>query len=168
MDKFKNFTLQYSGILIPLIFLMGIVIPFNGYWLSGIFYFLISWIGFIAFIYSFQLTYINSIESTSVLLAHSIPIFTFFVLYYTLFYQYINNKLIKYFLIFFTLLNTISFTLYFVYSIKDLIHHNFSFTFFNHLLWFISSLLCLYHSLKKNDIIKQKENNHELCKISSN
>lgn len=111
MDKFKNFILQYSGILIPLIFLMGIVIPFNGYWISGIFYFLISWIGFIAFIYSFQLTYINSIESISVLLAHSIPIFTFFVLYSTLFYQYINNKLIKYFLIFFTLLNTISFTL---------------------------------------------------------
>lgn len=126
-------------------------------------------IGFLVFfIFSFQMTYINSLSSISVLLAHSIPIFTVFILYFTLFYQIFSHKILKNILFSFTFLNIISFVLYSGYSIKDLIEHNFSFTFFNHCLWFISSLLCAYHSLKKNDTINQKEDNYELCKIPKN
>lgn len=83
-----NFLKKYYTFFIPIIFIAGFCIPFNGYLVSGVVYFFLSWLGFTAFILDFKLEHLRHLH---ILLAHGIPIFSPIIIY-----VFLLNKLVPY------------------------------------------------------------------------
>ena len=130
-----NTLKKYHTFLIPLFFLAGFFIPFNGYWLSGIFYFCLSWLGFIAFIFDFKVEYL---KHTHILFAHSIPILSPIIIYSFLMFKLVPYRLFGWIVKYLGYLIIVSYFLFSYYSTQDIFIENFSFSFFNQSLWFLS------------------------------
>ena len=151
-----NFLKKYYTFFIPIFFLAGFCIPFNGYLISGLVYFFLSWLGFAAFIFDFKLEYLKHLH---ILLAHGIPIFSPIIIYVFLLNKLVPYKLFTWIIKSLGYLMIVSYLLFSYYSTQDIFIDNFSFTFFNQSLWFLSAFLCLvslYYS-SKNNIINHTE-----------
>lgn len=149
-----KFIQKYHSLFIPLLFLLGFIIPFNGYWLSGLFYFFLSWLGLIGFFSDFQWEYLKSIH---LLLGHAVPIFSTITVYFYLVYSLVSYKFFAYVSKITGTITILSYLSFIYLSIQDMIIHDFSFSFFNQTLWFISSLLCVFSLFKwtKDDTIEK-------------
>lgn len=145
MNSTKHFIKQYHNILIPSLFLLGLILPFNGFWLSGLFYFGLSWLGFGGFLGSFELKHLLH---SYALIGFAVPVFTLLTIVFYALYQLIEEKLIKNIAKTLSVLSICSYISYIYLTIISIIQNDFSFSFFNQSLWFLSSLLCFFSLFK--------------------
>ena len=145
MNTLHSSIKQYHNLLIPALFILGFIIPFNGFWLSGIFYFGLSWLGFVGFLGSFEIKYLLY---SYVLIGFAVPVFTLLTIFFYALYQLTEWKIVKNITKVLSVLSIWAYLAHIYLSIVSIIENDFSFSFFNKTLWFLSSLLCFFSLFK--------------------
>lgn len=142
MNTSKFFFIQkYHTLFIALLFILGFVIPFNGFWLSGIFYFSLSWLGLVGFLTSFESEYLLH---AYLLIGFAVPIFTSLTVFFYTIYRLGDFKFAQRISKTMSVLSILSYLSYLYLSMVSILENDFSLSFFNESLWFLSSLLCFF------------------------
>lgn len=140
-----SFFKKYHNVLIAMFFILGFIIPFNGYWLSGIFYFGLSWLGFFGFLTSFESSYLLHFY---VLIGFAVPVFTSLTIFFYTVAKLGDIQFVNRICKTSCVLSIMSYFSYVYLTYMSILENDFSFSFFNQTLWFLSSLLCFFSLFK--------------------